>query len=219
MQGGGRVGPGIDGSGPGAIALNSDVVGASADAEETIFTPVGTPGVSDEPIFVAILNTVTNDADVMDDFHITGIITVDTTSVVIESLRDGDTTSEGTSLVDLLHHGLFSADGTVFINTIGVISIGDEASLTGVAVTAHGHSRAAKTIVATASLVRRASLIGDVVLVDPLESAQGVSTVATISILLTRDEDLRSDVDLGPSTVTGNLDSVSKGGGGSLSPA
>jgi len=37
------VGPGILGSSPGAVALNSDVVGASDDTEETFFSPVMSP--------------------------------------------------------------------------------------------------------------------------------------------------------------------------------
>ena len=35
--------PGILGSGPGAVGLDGDVVGTSADAEETTLTPVGAP--------------------------------------------------------------------------------------------------------------------------------------------------------------------------------
>ena len=41
------LGPGVLGSGPGAVAFDTNVVGTSADAEETILTPVSAPGVSD----------------------------------------------------------------------------------------------------------------------------------------------------------------------------
>ena len=39
----GSLGPGILRSGPSAVSLNGNVVGASADAEEATLTPVSTP--------------------------------------------------------------------------------------------------------------------------------------------------------------------------------
>jgi len=135
-----RLRPGIFGRGPGAIRLNCDVVGATANAEETILTPVGTPGVSHEPEWLAILLTITDDTDIVDDLHITSVITVDASSVVIESLGDGDTAGQWTSLVQLLFHGLFACDGSEFIDTIDEVLIRHETRLTWATVTAHGHS-------------------------------------------------------------------------------
>jgi len=40
----------------------------------------------------------------MNNLHITSVITVDSTSVVIKSLGDGDTAGNWTSSVDLLLH-------------------------------------------------------------------------------------------------------------------
>jgi len=37
------VGPGVLGGGPGAVGLDGDVVGSSADAEETVLTELGSP--------------------------------------------------------------------------------------------------------------------------------------------------------------------------------
>lgn len=135
-----RFRPGILGCGPGAIRLDCDVVSATADAEETIFTPVGTPGVSDEPEWLTILFAITDDTDIMDDLHITSVITVDTSGVVVKSLGDGNSASQRTSLVQLLLHGLFACDGSEFIDTIDEVLIRYETSLTWATVTAHGHS-------------------------------------------------------------------------------
>jgi hypothetical protein len=180
---------------------------------------MGTPRVSDEPVLVAILDTISDNGDIVDNFKVTRVITEDATIVVLESIWDGDTASKGTSLVNLLHHIFFTSDLTVFINTVGVIVVWNEASLTGVAITAIAHGRASLTVVVTTGHVGRAGLISDVVLVDPFESIEGESTMATIIRSLTRDEDLRGDVDLGPGTITSDLDSIGESRGSSLGPA
>ena len=105
-----HVGPGVNWGGPSAVRLNGDVVGASADAEETFFSPVMSPGVSDGPVFLTILNTVSNDGDIVDDLHVASGIAEDSTSVVLEGLWHGDTASKGSSLVELVHHVLLSSD-------------------------------------------------------------------------------------------------------------
>lgn len=99
-----HVGPGIDWGGPGAVGLNGDVVGASADAEETFFSPMVSPGVPDGPEFLAVLYTISNDGDIMNNFHVTGVVAEDTTRVVLKGLGYGNTASEGTSLVEFVHH-------------------------------------------------------------------------------------------------------------------
>ena len=213
------LGPGVLGDSPGAVALNGDVVGTTADTEETILTPVGSPGVSDEPVLVAILDTIADNGDIVDNLQVTSVITEDATIIGLKSLRDGDTTSERTSLVDFLHHVLFASDLTILFNAVGVVLGRNVAGLTWVAVTAHSHSGAAETVVVTTGLIGGAGLIGDVVLVDPLEGVEGITTVATIIRSLTGDEDLRGDVDLGPGTISSDLDSITEGGGGSLGPA
>lgn len=54
--------PGVFRSSHSAISLDSDVVFTSADSEETIFSPVGTPRVTDEPVsfFSVSVNTISN---------------------------------------------------------------------------------------------------------------------------------------------------------------
>ena len=180
---------------------------------------MGTPRVSDEPVLVTILDTISDNGDIVDNIRVTCVITEDTTGVVLESIWDGDTASKGTSLVNLLHHIFFTGNFTVLLNTIGVILVRNEASLTRVAVTAIAHGGANLTVVVTTGHVGGASLISDVVLVDPLESVEGKSTVATIIRGLTGDEDLRGDVDLGPGTITSDLDSIGESRGSSLGPA
>ena len=211
--------PGVLRSGPGAVALDGDVVGATADAEETILTPVLTPGVADEPVLLAILLTVSNDGDVVDDVEVASVITVDATSVFLEGVGDGNTASNGTSLVDLLHHSLLARDHAVLLNTVHEVLVGDEAGLARVAVTTHSHSRADLTVVKTATKIDGACLISDIVVSDPLKSVNRLTTVATHVSRLTGNDDLRRDVDIGPGSLTGDLYTIRESRGGSVGPA
>jgi len=68
------------------------------------------------------------------------------------------------------------------------------------------------------SSVDRASFVSDFVVGHPLESVVSLSTMATI-ITTARNENLRSDVDIWPSSLSSDLDSIGKGRGGSMSPA
>ena len=58
------------------------------------------------------------------------------------------------------------------------------------------------------SLVDGASLISDLVLRHPSESVVGVTSMATIIRGLARDQNLGSDVDLGPGSVSSDLNSI-----------
>ena len=155
----------------------------------------------------------------MDNVHVAGFIAEDSTGVVLKSIRDGNTAGNGTSLVDFLHHFLLALDLTELVNTVDEVLVGDEACLTGVAVTADVHSRADLTVVETTGAVDGASLISDFVLGHPLEGVVGLTTVATLVGGLARDDHLRGDVHIGPGTLTSDLDTIGEGGGGSVGPA
>ena len=202
------LGPGIFGSGPSTITLNCDIVGASADTEETFLSPVGSPRVSYEPVRLSIFFSITNNGNIVDNVGVTSLVTVNTASVVLKSLRNGDTTGNRTSLVDFLHHVLLTGDMTELINSVDEILVWDEACLTWVAVTADVHRRANLSIVETTSAVDGASLISNFVLRHPLESVVGLTTVASLVGCLTRDDNLRGDVDIGPGSLSSDLNTI-----------
>jgi hypothetical protein len=204
------LGPGIFGSGPSAIGLDSDVVGASADTEETFLTPVGTPRVSYEPVRLSIFFAITNNGDIVDNVGVTSLVAENAASVVLKSLRNGNTASNRSSLVDFLHHVLLTGDVTELINSVDEILVGDEASLTWVAVTADVHGGANLSVVETTSAVDGASLISDFVLGHPLEGVVSLTTVASLVGSLTRDDDLRGDVHIGPGGLSSDLYAIGK---------
>ena len=51
----------VRGGGPSAVALDGDDVGTTADAEETLLTPVGAPRVSYQPVWTTILFAISDD--------------------------------------------------------------------------------------------------------------------------------------------------------------
>ena len=75
-------GPCVFRGGPRAVALDIDVVGSSADAEETALTPVVSPRVSHEPVWAtALVFTVSYHRHVVNDVHVASVVTEDSTSV------------------------------------------------------------------------------------------------------------------------------------------
>ena len=213
------VSPGVNWCGPVAVALNSEVVNTSADAEETLLTPVGTPGVSHGPIWLAVLNTVTNDGHGMYNLHVSGGIAVNAASVIFKRLRNRNSGSNWTTLVDFLHHGLFAFYRAVLIELVDSVLRGYNASLARAAVSAVFHGRALLTVVVSTGLVDRAGSISDLVLMNPSEGSQGGASVAAESVFLARDQNLWGQVDVGPGSVSGDLDTIGEDRGGSVGPA
>ena len=89
----------------------------------------------------------------MDDVLITGLVIEDTTSVFFKSIWHGDTTGNWTSLVDLLHHGLLTADLTVLVGVEDLVVVLVPASLGWGAVLAHDLLRAFGTVVVASGSV------------------------------------------------------------------
>ena len=170
---------------------------------------MGTPRVSDIPELNAIFLTPSDDSNFMNCVDVvTRCIVVNTTYIVIQSLRYSDRASERTTLVQLIHHSLFAVNMTVLIDTVDVILGWDIASLTRLAIATKTHGAATDAVIMSSCLVNSASLIGDVVFMNPFVCVVCISSVAAIILLLARNEDLRGDVDIRPSCFALDLDSV-----------
>lgn len=172
--------PGILNGGPGAVSLNSKVVDSSHNTEETLLTEVGTPGVSDGPVLGTILNTETDNRDIVDDVLVTSLVLEDTASVVLKGSWNSNTAGNWTSLVDLLHHGFLTLDLAVLVGVVDLVVVLVPASVGWRAVLAHDLLGALGTVIVTSGSVDGASLISDLVGVHPLEGVVSLTTVATI---------------------------------------
>ena len=100
------------------------------------------PRVPDRPVLLTILDTIADNRDGVDQLLIASVITVDSTGVIFECRRHCDSTSNGSSLIDFVHHGFLTRDGTVLVDVIVVVLIGHETSLTSEAISANIHGRA-----------------------------------------------------------------------------
>ena len=77
--------PGVFRSTPGTARLDCEVVDALTDAEEALLTPLGTPGVTNIPVLVTFLSFApTDNGHLVYGVHITRVVAVDASSVVIE---------------------------------------------------------------------------------------------------------------------------------------
>jgi hypothetical protein len=214
------LGPGVLWNSPGTIGFDCHVVGAANHSEETLFTPVGTPGVSDNPELDTVFDTPTDDGDFVVDIHSTGGILEDTASVVVSELFGGSNTAGNwTTLVDFVHHVGFTTDLAVLVDSVGAVGLLSPAALAWSAVSADNISSAGSTVGVTTSHVVGAGFVGDIVVVNPLVSSDSITTIATEIGCLTRDQNLRSQVDIWPLSVSGNLDTIAEGGGGGEGPA
>jgi len=60
------------------------------DSEESTFSPLGSPGVSTEPVVESVFLTPTEDLDGVSTSHSTGGVLIDSTFVLEEILIDGE---------------------------------------------------------------------------------------------------------------------------------
>lgn len=132
--------PSINWSGPVAITLNGNVVCTSAHTEETLLTPVRTPGVSDSPELLTILYTVADNGNSVHDLHVTGGVAINSASVVFERLGNCNSSSNWSALVDFLQHSILAFDSTELVNVVDSVLGWDNASLAWAAVSANLHS-------------------------------------------------------------------------------
>lgn len=89
-----------------ALAFNVTLVGATDDAEVTILAPVWVPGVGNFPVFDAIVDTPTDEADSMATDLTAGNMVVNTRHVVLEVSIDGESSGDGSTGHDGLLDGI-----------------------------------------------------------------------------------------------------------------
>jgi hypothetical protein len=213
--------PGVLGSGPGAVRLDGNVVGATANANKSVLSVMATPGVTYSPVLLSgdLVNTISDNRDVVDDVHVSGLVTVDARLVVLKRLGHGDTAGDGATLHNFLHHVNLSDDFTELFDSVNVVGVRDVASLTRGAVTADVHSGAQLAVVEALGAVDGAGLISHFVVVHPFISVVCLTTVAAKIFIFTGDDNLGRYVDIGPGSVTGDLDAIRESGGGGVGPA
>jgi hypothetical protein len=123
--------------------------------------------------------------------HSASIINEDSLSVVPEGISDCDSAGDGSSLIDFVHHGIFSLDSSEFLDSVDLCALLGPAASVGHAVLALDHGRASNSVIMSECLVGRAGFISDVVGVNPLIGVLGVTAVTAVVRCFAGDEDLR----------------------------
>lgn len=183
------ISPGIQGDSPvTAVTFNIEHVNTSQLSEETLFTPIRSPRISDDPVLFIVFFTPTNNFDDMVGSRVLSGVIVDTTSVIVsQKFGSINVTSNRTSVEDFLHHLAFTLNITIFSNGVDLGVLLGPATLTRHAVLTHNLSRATKTIIVTIGLIRRTGFISDIVFFNPLESSTRVTTMTSSGVLIARD--------------------------------
>jgi hypothetical protein len=169
--------PGINGSSKSTVSFNSDVVDASDDSEESIFSEMLTPRVSDFPELDSVFNTISHNGDIMDDISIVGHVVENTAGVVFEGIWNRDSASHWASLIDLVHDGLFvlgdrigvTGDMAVLVHSVDIVLVWDPATFARGTVSADDVVGTFDSRVVTSCLVVRAGFISHIIVVHPLK--------------------------------------------------
>merc|ERR1719313_579005 len=218
---------------PGALGLNLERSEGNPDV--THLTPVLTPRVTHNPVALVgflVLSPTNNRNDMVN----ASASIRDNALLEVEEWHSIDSTGNWASVVDFLHHGILAGDGAIVRN--GDVRVAAEASaattfLVKAATSSGNVQRIAGEVgvraeaflglrgageVWVGSLVAHTSacLLRD--LMDPLVCTVNGSSMARANTSTVEDMlDGKVDIDaLGP---TGNLDTISKGGDCSMSPA
>jgi len=211
--------PGIFRDSPCAISLNTKVVFSSYKLHESIKTPVRTPGVSNEPVWSSIFLTKSYYTDFMDDILVMSGIIKDSRSVVFHIRGDGNTTSNWTSLINFLHHGLFTFKVSELFDLVNFVLIWDEARLMRITVSAFCNIGALNSVIMASGLIHGTGFISHFVVIHVFVSVHWFTTMASLILHLAGDKNLRSNIDIRPSCFSGNLDSIRQSRCSGVSPA
>jgi len=155
------------------LALDVALVVTTTDAEVTVLSPVGIPGVGASPELLTVLNTVADKLDSVTTLETTSGVVIDTRGIAHEIFINFEGNLEGTVGGKLGLHVLLTDDGVALL-TLALISIPIKSSVASASLLALRSDHAA---VVTGSV--RIALIRNNTSADPvLPGATGLTTVA-----------------------------------------
>lgn len=147
-----------------------------------------------------------------------GFINKDTWSVVFELLSNSNSASNRSTLIDFIHHCLFPFHLSELLDSVDFSTSLSPASTIWHTVFTLYNCTASNSIIVTIGLIRRASLISNVVVMNPFISILSITSSATIIRVFTWYQDLGRDHNVGPLSFSGDFDSVTKSRGRGESP-
>mmetsp|Transcript_23280 Transcript_23280/g.51109 ORF Transcript_23280/g.51109 Transcript_23280/m.51109 type:complete len:581 (-) Transcript_23280:35-1777(-) len=195
-------------SSPRAVLFDMDVVDTSGHTCPTVVSPIGTPRVAKDPIVLAVLAAITDNADDMVNLRLVLLIFVDIPAGVADEVRRcSDGAGDGAAL-QLGHDGVQASYAAVLRDAIDMILWCCSAAI-GVAGGANVLSMATSSRVVTNSFVGLACLIRNAsMLVDELVHSQSIPSVASEVRLVAIQDNLHCQIDFSSNTSLGDLDAV-----------
>jgi hypothetical protein len=213
------VGPSVAWDCPAASRFNTQIVNSSDQSEISLFSPIASPGIPDNPVLGPILLTPSDHTDIMIQLLPASLINKDTRSVINQVLSDSNGTCDWPTLIDLIHNIQLPIHKPILTHSIDLSSFLSPAASIGQTILTLDLTGASNPVIQPVRLIGRAGLISDVIPVDPFVGGAGVAAVAALIHILAADQHLRGEVDVGPGGLPGDLDTVAQGGGGGEGPA
>ncbi|KAJ8554673.1 hypothetical protein ON010_g9810 [Phytophthora cinnamomi] len=103
----------------GTVGLDAEVVLATHDLEEAVHAPVCAPRVADMPVLDAVFLSPPDDLHVVVDVHEARLVLQDAGLVLVrERITAGDAASNGSTSLNLLHHGQLPGQVAVALGSI-----------------------------------------------------------------------------------------------------
>ena len=202
--------PSISWSGLWTWTLDTEIVDTSDQSEVSSFTPIASPWVSNNPIFSSVFYTPSSNGDIMVKTFASCIVNEDSTGVIEKFRRDSDNTTDWTSLEYFIDDVCFTINKSIFFNTINFCSFLGPTSFLWETISALDLCWTTYSIFMAISLIWWASLVSDVVLMNPSIGSSGISTIATMICRFARNQHLRTQVDIWPLGFSSDLDSVTQ---------
>jgi len=170
------------------LALDAALVASTTDAEETVLSPVGVPGVGASPELLTVLLTVADKLDSVTALIATSGVVVDTASIGHEISVDSESNLEGTVGGELSLHVLLT-DDDVALGTLALVSVPVKRRIASAVLLAVRGDHAA----VVASSVRIA-VVRDNTLVAPV--GPGAARLTTVARTAAREGRVRAAVDI-----------------------
>ena len=231
-----HAGLGVGGDTGKTVGLDAEVVAVHGHVEEAVVAPVGTPGVATDPVLLASggVLAVTNDGDLVVDHGEADVLRVDVVALslgdanvfCLEFVSGMNTTRDGTVLEELGHHLVLAGDGVVLADVVLLVLDSGAVLHAGLALGGRRPGAVTADIDVSAHAVNQveggvllARGVRDTGVVGILVDEGGVSTIARATSLAV-DNSLGVETDGGGTEATvQDVESVSDGRGGALSPA
>lgn len=139
-----------------------------------------------------------------------GFVDENASSIVFELFGCIQTAGNGPSLVDFVHHSVCAVDGAILVHAVDMVRLLRPAPLSRPAVAALDKIGAIQSVGPSLRLIDTAGFVCDIILVHELERRQMGTSLApvVVLVLVARNNNLRSDIDIWERGFSGDLDSV-----------